>query len=323
MKIRVGRALIQVALLPLIFAACNDSTGLGPNLSWSIVPSGTVKELDGVWGTSASNVWAVGEETILHYDGATWSPAAGASGSALLGIWLFGIWGSSASDIWAVGAAAAGTPAILHYDGASWSSVPSPSTTESQYTSVSGSSASDVWVAGAGGLVSHYDGTDWSIVPTGTRQPLTSVWASSPSDVWVVGFEGMFHYNGTSWAPVTGMSGEFLGLFGTSQSDVWAVGQAPGGPSHYDGTNWSDGPRGSAFPDYALGVWASSRTDAWAVGVDTASASFVSKIAHYNGTTWSGVAMGKSSAILVGAWGSSATDVWVVGDGGTILHGMR
>lgn len=318
MKIRIARALIQMALSPLIFAACNDSTAPNPNLAWSVVPSGTVNELDGVWGTSASNVWAVGYETILHYDGTTWSTVAGGSGGTLFGIWLLGIWGSSASDIWAVGFAADGTPAIVHYDGLNWSSVPSPSTTDGQYTGVSGSSASDVWVAGTGGFMTHYDGTSWSIVPIGTNQTL-AVWASSPSDVWVVGIDGTFHYNGTSWAPVTNVSGSFMALSGTSQSDVWAVGR--GGPSHYDGTSWSGATRESAFPEIALGIWAGSRSDAWAVGVNTASAGFVSKIAHFNGTTWSDVAIGKSSAILVAAWGSSATDVWVVGDGGTILHG--
>jgi hypothetical protein len=314
MKIRVARALIQVALSPLIFAACNDSTAPDSGLAWSIVPSGTVNNLYVVWGTSASNVWAVGDQTIVHYDGATWAPVAGGSG-----IVLYSIWGSSASDIWAVGSYAGSTGVILHYDGASWSSVPSLSTTQLEYTSVSGSSASDVWVAGSGGFISHYDGTSWSFVPIGTRQQLTAVWASSPSDVWVVGYEGMFHYNGTSWAPITGMSGEFLALSGTSQSDVWAVGHV--GPSHYDGTSWSSGPQESTFPEYVIAVWASSRTDAWGVGVNTASGSYVSKMVHYNGTTWSDVAVGKSSAFLGAVWGSSATDVWIVGDGGTILHG--
>jgi hypothetical protein len=131
----------------------------------------------------------------------------------------------------------------------------------------------------------------------------------------------MFHYNGASWAPVPDMSGEFWGLSGTSQSDVWAVGHV--GPSHYDGTSWSGGPQESALPEYAIGVWASSRTDAWAVGVNLGTVAYVSKIAYYNGTTWSGVSLGKSSAFLAAVWGSSATDVWVVGDGGTILHGTR
>jgi hypothetical protein len=317
MKIRVARALIQVALCPLIFAACNDSTGPNPNLAWSIVPSGTVNELDGVWGTSASNVWAVGYETILHYDGATWSTVVGGSGSVLSGTWLVGIWGSSASNIWAVGYVSGGPAVLLHYDGFNWASVPSPSTTETGYGSISGSSASDVWIVGSSGLT-HYDGTSWSIVPTGTTQGLFAVWASSPSEVWVAGDEGMFHYNGTSWAPVTGVPSEFLVLSGTSQSDVWAVGRS--GPNHYDGTSWSVARQESGFPEIPLGVWASSPTDAWAVGINFHLA-IVSKIAHYNGTTWSDVAIGKSSALLVAVWGSSATDVWVVGDGGTILHG--
>src|SRR5450756_862168 len=76
-------------------------------LVWSSVSSGTTWGLPGVWGTSASDVWAVSYGgTILHYNGTSWSSVSiGTTPN------LGGIWGTSASDVWAVGLGGA----ILHY----------------------------------------------------------------------------------------------------------------------------------------------------------------------------------------------------------------
>ena len=88
-----------------------------PTLIWSRVASGTTAILLSIWGSSASDVWAVGDNgTILHYNGTSWSSVARVTGEH-----LNGVWGTSSSNIWAVGLG--GT--ILHYDGTIWSSVAS------------------------------------------------------------------------------------------------------------------------------------------------------------------------------------------------------
>ena len=62
-----------------------------------------------MWGSSGSDVFAVGEDgTILHYDGSGWSAMSSGTTNE-----LYGVWGSSGSDVFAVGDG--GT--ILHYDG--------------------------------------------------------------------------------------------------------------------------------------------------------------------------------------------------------------
>jgi hypothetical protein len=74
-------------------------------------PLPTNNSLQGVWGSSGSDVFAVGSGgTILHYDGTGWS-AMSSGTNGLLG----GVWGSSGSDVFAVGLH--GT--ILHYGGRS------------------------------------------------------------------------------------------------------------------------------------------------------------------------------------------------------------
>jgi len=55
--------------------------------------------LNGVWGNSASDVFAVGDRgVIIHFDGYTWSPMSSGTTSS-----LNGVWGSSGVDVFAVG----------------------------------------------------------------------------------------------------------------------------------------------------------------------------------------------------------------------------
>ncbi|HTK42658.1 MAG TPA: Ig-like domain-containing protein, partial [Gemmatimonadales bacterium] len=55
--------------------------------------------LASVWGTSATDVYAVGAGgTILHYDGHSWSAMTSGTGAS-----FSGVWGTSAGDIYAVG----------------------------------------------------------------------------------------------------------------------------------------------------------------------------------------------------------------------------
>jgi hypothetical protein len=74
---------------------------------WVSMNSRTVETLRGLWGTSAENIYAVGDYgTILRYDGSAWSPES--SGTTLR---LFSIWGSSKDSIYTVGDAGL----VLHY----------------------------------------------------------------------------------------------------------------------------------------------------------------------------------------------------------------
>ena len=85
------------------------------SVDWVPVPSGTTQELRGIWGSSPSDIFAVGTGgAILHYDGSAW--ASMASPTAVI---LGGVWGSSETDVFATGDE--GT--LLHYDGVGWTAV--------------------------------------------------------------------------------------------------------------------------------------------------------------------------------------------------------
>lgn len=142
-----------------------------------------MEDVDGgvydVWGTSASNVYAVGmlgplatpEWVILHYEGNGWSIIKEHT------YYLRAVWGSSENDIYVVG------ENVLHYDGTDWSEIDTgiPSVNESIY----GASATDIFLAG--GTTIHYDGTMWKELEQAEECCPLSIWKSQGGVVWAVG----------------------------------------------------------------------------------------------------------------------------------------
>jgi hypothetical protein len=150
---RVLRTWLRLALVLIAgptFVACADGPtepAAVPVTSWTVdVPP--VYPLTDVWGTSSSDVYAVGYGgTILHYDGAGWSEMTSGTSAALRGVW-----GTSSSDVYAVG----NSGTILHFDGTSWSEMTSG--TSATMSAVWGTSPSDIFAVGSATIL-HFDGT--------------------------------------------------------------------------------------------------------------------------------------------------------------------
>lgn len=104
-----------------VFAAGRDGDGNGAILhydgaAWFRMDVGQVPPLLSIWGTSATDVYAVGVlATMLHYDGVRWTPVnLGLDGFHLSDpVNLYGMWGSSAANVYAVGTGGL----VLHYSG--------------------------------------------------------------------------------------------------------------------------------------------------------------------------------------------------------------
>jgi hypothetical protein len=180
-----------------VFAVGSEGTILHyDGINWSVMASGTNNQLNDVWGTSPSDVFAVGDKgTILHYNGSEWITMTGVTIS-----WISGIWGSSSSDVFVAG------DGILHYDGSSWSNM-TPCDLGPTYYDVWGSSGSDVFAVGSGGSILHYDGSTWSNMPSGIEHDvnnmLMGIWGSSSTRIFAVG-EHILHYDGDAWSEPRG-----------------------------------------------------------------------------------------------------------------------
>lgn len=77
--------------------------------SWKPIQSVVEDGFDGIWGSGARNVWAVGGRAVFRYDGTSWrrTPLDDKRRD------LHAVWGTGFSDVWIGGSA--GT--ILHWDG--------------------------------------------------------------------------------------------------------------------------------------------------------------------------------------------------------------
>jgi hypothetical protein len=60
-------------------------------------------------------------------------------------------------------------------------------------------------------------------------------------------------------------------------------------------------------------VWQDAANDVFAVGLN-------GTVLHYDGTTWSALALNQPTYQLRSVFGTSSTDVWMVGDGGVTVH---
>ncbi|MEE2787320.1 MAG: hypothetical protein VX589_08280 [Myxococcota bacterium] len=101
-----------------------------------------------VWGTSATNVFAVGAKgVILHFDGQQWRQQS--SGTARD---FISLWGRSPSDIMAVGGRANGV--VARYDGKTWKA--EVLSGEPGLNGVWMNSAGEATVVGARGRILHF-----------------------------------------------------------------------------------------------------------------------------------------------------------------------
>jgi hypothetical protein len=281
----------------------------------------TANPLQGVWGSSAADVYNVGSAgTILHYDGANWQLMA--SGTTRD---LYAVWGSSPADIYAVGQR--GT--ILHYDGVDddgdgslWDTMSSGTTDDLR--GVWGDS-SYIYVVGEDGTIRRcaVGSTSWNGMSSGTSRDLYGVWGDA-SYIYVVGSRGTIHrcaVGSTSWNGMSSGTGSTLYSIWGDSSYIYVVGSSGTIRRCAVGsTNWSG--MSSGTTTQLNGVWGSAWNDVFAVGNS-------GSIRHCDGTGWSSMVgnyplyewkEGHSGETIVGGtdhpltnttrYGSSSLDEW-------------
>jgi hypothetical protein len=329
----------------ILFPACTQEILLTPReypeLFWysqNVVPP--FARLEAVWGTSPSNVYAVGDRSvILHFDGESWSEEETPS--------RYGyndIWGSSPTDIYAVGTD------VAHFNGVEWTDLDLG--ISGSVRQVWGTSSTDLYFRSWAGVF-HYDGTTLTELGFGENFSISDLWASGPDDVYVVTrSEMVHHYDGTEWseyelaAPVSGR--RFYEVSGASANNVLVCGSAT---MLYDGADWVE----IAHEDISSisAVWCNGANDYFAAADD--------RLLRCDGTGWreisrmpedenwsrfEGIWVDQSEATfavgdngdiwrcrggeielfnmsymrLDDIWGSSHDDVYAVGRRGTILH---
>jgi hypothetical protein len=285
---------------------------LPPPPAWHSETSNTTKDLRGVWGSSAKDVYAVGlQGTILHSQGdGTWTQQTSGTTKD-----LHAIWGSGPHDLYAAG------DVLLRSSGdGNWHSEPSaPSALEGVW----GSAPNDVYVAGIFGISRSTGNGTW--MAEQQAEPWGGyfhVRGTSATDIYAVGGfinlnnpadgGGVAHFANGQWSwkmlsPPSEMKdiafttrGAFIvGLLG----QIWAK---PGGSAM-----WTQ--QSSPVPWDLQSLWADEEGELYAVG---GSGTVLFSTGDGN---WS-IQVSLSVLDLWGVWGSSAHDIYAVGDEGQIFR---
>jgi hypothetical protein len=320
------------------------------NGTWSLVPTHTPNTLFSIYGFAPDDVWAAGVSGAgVHWDGMQWSPV----GISMDGESVFSLWGADTAHVWA-GGTAPQDDAIAEadfFDGGAWkfnftgcfgtitgiwgsapddvwfncndgnlqhwtagSVMDSTNIDPGIITSAGmwGSSPGSIWAGARDGNLIHFDGGTWSIAAT-VPGDIAQLWGTSDSDFWAIAGGAILHFSsGTQWTTQTlPPVTNVLALHGSSSTNVWAVG-AQNTLLHYDGGSWSASPAGTTSQPVPSfsAIWAAGPDDAWVAGTHS--------ITHWDGHAWT-VAVPSLPSALTLIHGATSTDVWSVG-GTLVMH---
>jgi len=282
----------------------------GVATDWTRQSSNTLNNLYGVWGTSATNLWAVGlGGTILHGDGDTWTATLTSPTSAQLNA----ICGFDANEIYAVGEGGV----IVRYTGGTWMKV-DHGLVEAYHNlhSVWCSSDNVAFAVGDEGTILRCEQNVWEIMDTIYDYDFYDVYGTSSSDVYVVGTSGaVLHYDGTAWSRLPhGMTNrDLFGVWVSPTGEVFVVGDA-GTILRYADSAWEfmfiSALNGGIITDL-MDVWGTSADSVYAVGP-------LSNIIHYTGDEGNWWSREKSPTTIYtrdlhGIWVSPGGHVFTVG----------
>jgi hypothetical protein len=187
----------------------------------------------------------------------------------------------SQSDIWAFGGTNPGgtsSPVAVRLDGSHWRPWTLPAGLSGFISDASAPTRRDIWaVSDSASFVLHWNGTHWLVIRGWHRSGLVSgITALSPTNVWLFGTSaggarglGTWHFNGQSWARVTGSAGEIHVASAVSRRDIWAVAATRRGGfiEHFDGHSWRRADPGRRLDGATLdSVVALSHDNVWVVG---------------------------------------------------------
>jgi photosystem II stability/assembly factor-like uncharacterized protein len=249
--------------------------------------SGVSERLEGIWGQAPNDIFAVGERgAIIHYNGSQWS-AMEAEQNRTTDQDLYAVWGRSGSDVYAVGE----TGTFLHYDGQTWSNI-ATSVEDDLYGVWTDAKTEHTYLVGWNGTIIDYFNGKLSTTPPSTKADLNGIWGMpGENSVFVVGAPReddtqklrytIIRFDGRNWSPmetavVQPGYGQLNGVWGTSPTDVFAVGD-DGIILHFDGKSWTKMDSGST--SHLYGVWGISSNSVYAVGN-------YGTILFYNGKQW-------------------------------------
>ncbi len=240
------------SLLALSVLVASGSCNGGPTPedgTWELVHAGLPAALLSVWGTSSSDVWAVGGDTrdgagpfVVHFDGESWERVE--TGETQGSLWW--VFGFDNGPMYMGGDGGV----ILRYEGGAFTRMQTPGA--ATVFGIWGASPDDLWAVGGdsdstGGFAWRLVGDEWIEEPTlpsdvPGQAAIWKMYGAGPDDAWLVGSSGVaLHWDGNALTP--GDTGVGSSLFTVHERDgryVAVGGLATGIVVEHDGAGWTN-----------------------------------------------------------------------------------
>jgi trimeric autotransporter adhesin len=240
---------------------------------------------------------------VMEQRGGTWTTRNAAPD-------LLDVWTVDASTAWAVGELGF----IHRWNGTSWSRQSAPTT--QRLNSVWAPTPTLAFAVGdSGTLLRTIDGgTTWNAQLSPTSSDIIGVWGISATVAYAVGAGGeLLLWDGVRWT-ITGATAPaaLYSVFGTSITDIWAVGDAG---MVYRSAGGPFARQQMSTVGLLTGIWAQHGANVYAVGQSDDRALML----QWDGTRWQSVAPGTTN-VLSSIWGPNAQDLYATGANGTLVR---
>ncbi len=179
--------------------------------TWSVYNIGP-RDNVAIAGDSLTNIYAVGDNGVFHFDGGIWSMLA-TPGVALLDVCAY------SSGAFVVGAEGL----VLSCTSSGCTELDSGRS--ANLRGVACASSEDAWVVGDQGQTLHYNGSKFESVGSDTSATLNAVFMDGDEAIAVGNTGTALLYDGDDWLPMnTDTEQNLYGVHGVSSKNVWAVG---------------------------------------------------------------------------------------------------
>jgi hypothetical protein len=334
---RVGRCAAGACSYPVHYVSCPagcDAGACKPS-GWRSMTSNSNTSLYGVWGTSASSVWAVGQRgTALYYDGVRWQARPTPTEVQL--DTLKSLSGTADNNIFAVGtptSLATGT-SVMRFDGTSWNLVARLTLAGENYAACVGAYADNdafVW-----GRVVGMDSASLYRVTNGVATLILTVSASffqnqsqcgirvfSPTDIVATAHTTVFRIDSvakTATPMGTNLNSQTGALWAAGTNDLFITFN-PNVQRWTGGASWTNLTTGLNGQLFAISGTAGNRV--FAAGTTFLAGMTYGTVLFWDGLGWTVESIPATTPRLQGIWAAPLPggQVFAVGINGTIVTG--
>jgi hypothetical protein len=260
-----------------------------------VLPLPQGNELSAVWAGAPNDVWAVGMNVIMHYDGSNWTTYPMSYGLPQQLIVR------SSTDIWV-----STSKGVERFDGSTWATI-IPRLASSSFLRID-SVGTEIWAHSSNGQIRRWDGATIHEIPSPGAGWVTAAFFGTAAEPWALATDGRrARWLGAAWAVTApNAAGESVNaavIDATNVAIVYSNSQSSA-VSVWNGTSFE---LKAGLPNHRYEtIAARSADDIWTC------ANFL--CAHWNGVEWTTIVTSEPSSNdeVTGVAIDSAGSLWTV-----------